>query len=144
MRRGDDSMPYLGYNAESLYAPLYDYQHVDAVLAFQTFFARPMGTPTPHGGVRTSRDTNMYLAHELPSGVRFLVTGIRVLFIPDYLQHRGRKEADEQDARRVLFRWRAAVKDRVPGVCAGRPAGEVSGAHAENLGGGAGLSIAGG
>lgn len=87
---------------EEIAAPRFDYQHVESVQAFQEFFTMPMGMNTARG-VKTARDTNMHNAGQLPEGNTFLITGIRVLFIPDYLQHRGRAAEDEQDAKRMLL-----------------------------------------
>lgn len=96
------STDYLPGIREEMFAPRYDYRVIDAVQAYTEFFTIPMGMETAHG-MKTARDTNMVNAGTLPQGCRFLATGIRVLFIPDALAHRGRKAEDEQDAKRVLL-----------------------------------------
>jgi hypothetical protein len=102
MRRRPEFDGLGGMYAEALFAPLFDYQLVRAVLAYQSFFEYPIGSNL-QGKVRTDRDTNMVMAGCLPAGNSFLITGVRVLFIPDYLEHRGNREADEQDAARMLL-----------------------------------------
>lgn len=93
---------YLPGVTDELFSPRYDYQIVDAVQAFTEFFSVPVGIPV-RGGVKTTRDTNMYRPNVLPEENHFLVTAIRVLFVPDALSHRGRKAEDEQDANRMLL-----------------------------------------
>lgn len=88
---------------DQLYAPQYDYQLVDSVQAFMSFFVQPVGFNTARGTVKTQRDTSMHLAGQFTTGVRFLCSGVRVLFIPDCLQHRGMERRDRQDADAMLL-----------------------------------------
>lgn len=96
---------YLGsLSHEQIASALYDYHVIDAVKERHDFFQMPQGYHDPASGkYRTSLDTSMHLAGCLPQGQFFLCTGIRVLFIPDAIQHRHRMRKDRQDAGRVLL-----------------------------------------
>lgn len=87
---------------ETVYAPLYDYRVVRSILAYQCFFQHPVGVAVEEG-VRTQRDTNMMMPGSMPAGNQFLITGLRVLFIPDVLGHRINRHEDEQDVNRMLL-----------------------------------------
>lgn len=86
---------------DAVWWPLYDFQRIERTRDRFDFFQVPIG------GVgmepRTERDTNMYMAGHLPHGNAFLATGIRVYFVPDADEHRGRYKQDMQDIKRVLL-----------------------------------------
>lgn len=90
---------------EQLASALYDYREIDTVPESIRFFQYPVGMVDPNTPERprTRLDTCMMLANQLPMGQQFLLTGVRVLFIPDCRRHRGVKKHDEYDARRVLL-----------------------------------------
>lgn len=84
---------------EEITWPLYDYQKIGQhPNTDMDFFQCPVGVMG-----KTQRDTNMWNAGCLPFDNVVLVTGIRVLFFPDWPQHRLRHKKDEQDMRRVLL-----------------------------------------
>lgn len=84
--------------------PLYDYQPVRPGGDSQMdFFQRPLGSQVEGFGVRGLTSTNMYKAHQLPEHNAFYMTGLRVLFFPDFVQLRGNVKQDAQDIARVML-----------------------------------------
>lgn len=105
MRRSDLYAD-LQASQEAIYSPLYDYQRIDSTANKLYFFSHPVGqgkTCRNYDGCKTTFDTNMYLANSLPAGQAFLVTGVRVLVVPDCLEHRGFERRDRQDVSRILL-----------------------------------------
>jgi hypothetical protein len=88
---------------EAVHMPQFDYIEVDRIYESMSFFQRPMGMPKADGTVKTVMDTSMHLAGQFPTGTGFMVTGVRVLFVPDWPAHRGNMENDEHDARAMLL-----------------------------------------
>lgn len=98
------------YMKDVVWWPLYDFVRIERIHPWLQFFQYPMGQRD-----KTESDTDMYLAGYLPAENNFLVTGIRVLFIPDAYEHRGHDANDRQDLRRVMLhgRLRMQIQNRV-------------------------------
>lgn len=88
---------------EQIIQPQFDYQNIDRLPAEMLFFQSPMGYQERDGHIKTSFDTSMMLHGRFGAEVTFLVTGARVLFIPDWPLHRGNADNDEHDARAALL-----------------------------------------
>lgn len=74
-RRGRVNVPGM---AGAVWWPLFDKQTLAAAaVAQQTFFAVPIGQAG-----KTATDTNMELAGQIPSGQRFIITGVGVHILP--------------------------------------------------------------
>lgn len=87
---------------DSVWWPLYDFRRIDATRERVDFFQMPIGFQVD-GVCRTERETNMHVPGHMPHGNDFLATGIRVYFVPDADEHRGRYRQDMQDIKRVLL-----------------------------------------
>lgn len=83
---------------QQVFWPLYDYMNIGQNEARRlTFFEFPMGAIN-----KTDADTNLYHHGRIPDGNSFFMSGLRLLFIPDWPLHRMRRKQDERDVRRFL------------------------------------------
>src|SRR5271170_141145 len=84
--------------------PIYDSRRVDVAPYGVELFCTPIGQRDPgaRGDERTSEDTNMYLASQLPQGNEFYITQIGVYFVPNIEARASSWRDDAADTLRVL------------------------------------------